>query len=103
MSVRETEVENQILSFDIAQLIKPLLYDHRILAGEQGEVSHAVRFCPLLRPRRERPCRCSAKQGDEFAPSHSGFLPSSTARVSLPHTQPAAEWPASPWDGPELS
>jgi hypothetical protein len=44
-SFGSTEVEGQILTFVVAQLIKPLLYERGVLIACQGKISHAGGFC----------------------------------------------------------
>jgi hypothetical protein len=64
----------------------------------------------LLRTRRERPSGSRAEKRDELAPfhaEHGDFLPCRLASppgltLGLPHAQPAAERPASPWGKSEL-
>src|SRR6516165_1669346 len=77
-------VEDQILAFGIAKLLKPLLYYNRVQAGQQCEVSHAVGPFRLLRARCERPGRRrAASQRDELAPLHlRGHSITSSARAS---------------------
>ena len=62
LSISRSEVENQILSFGVAQLIKPLFYDQRVLIAQEDEVSHTVGLRRLLRARSERPS--SRRAGD---------------------------------------
>jgi len=65
------EVEDQVLAFGIAQVSKPVPYNHRILIAGQSKISHPVGFLCLLRARRERPrCRRATNNGDEFPPPH---------------------------------
>jgi len=45
-------VEDQILAFAIAKLIKPLCHNHRVLTAHESEVSYAVRLSRLLRAQR---------------------------------------------------
>src|SRR5262249_52897264 len=56
-------LDDEILSFDIAQLAHPLLERtiraRRRLARHCGEVANAPDLAGLLRARRERPRRCS--------------------------------------------
>src|SRR6516164_2599668 len=58
----------------------------------------------LLRPRRERPRSRAAEQRDEIAAPHAEHRASSpgVGHRYLPHAQPGAEGPASPWGRPEL-
>jgi hypothetical protein len=65
------EVEDQILAFGIAQVRKPVLYNHRILIAGQGKIRHPVGLLCLLRARRERlrSRRAAAEQDDEIAAS----------------------------------
>jgi hypothetical protein len=57
LSFGGAEVEDQILAFSVAQLVKPLLYNHGVLISGQGEKSHAVGLCRLLCAQRHRPRR----------------------------------------------
>jgi len=115
MTFRPAERDREILSFDEPRFAQPLTErcDHggglsRRSAAEKANHGH----CRLLRTRRERPCGyTAAEQRDELAPSHVGHGPSSRPgmdhqqstdpSVGLPHAQPAAERPASPWGRPE--
>src|SRR5262249_36980743 len=66
--------------------------------GEPRQHSNPPHPFRLLRARHERPRgRRAAEQRDELAASHVWCPPASTAGGSLPHAQPVAEWPASPW------
>src|SRR5207245_325759 len=78
LSFGGAEVENQILAFAVAEFSKPLLYNRRVLTGEQSEVSHAIRLCRLLRARGARPGGCgTAEKRNELAPFH-GSPPGTT-------------------------
>src|SRR5262249_32359831 len=59
----------------------------------------------LLRTRRERPRGCHAAKDEPSPPQieHQAALALASPLVSLPHRQPAAESPTSPWGSPELS
>jgi hypothetical protein len=79
--------------------------------GRRGAVQISNHRHRLLRARRERPSRRAAEQSDELWPlqvEHGDFLPSGpqaadwARALSLPHLQPAAGRPASPWGRPEL-
>src|SRR4029077_18673473 len=79
-------VEDQILAFAIAKLIKPLFHNHRVLTAHESEVSYAVSLSRLLRAQRQRPChRCAAKKRDELPAPHGLYLkPRSTSYHILP-------------------
>src|SRR5207302_6208250 len=78
-----TQVENQVLAFDITQLNQPLLYNHGIRAGNKGEVSDAGELCRLLGSRGERPsCRRAADERDERAAFHSMTSSASSTKGS---------------------
>src|SRR5262249_18278617 len=77
-----TEVEDQVLAFGIAQVSKPVPYNHRILIAGQGKISHPVGFLCLLRARREWPNRSAAEKRYEVAPPHSITSSASESRLS---------------------
>src|SRR5215467_5138759 len=100
-----------IVALGPAELLQSLLECHetrlrvRIVFGHIHEHAHAAHPLALLCSRRKRPCRrCTAEKGDEPSPSrveHQTAPALVSPLVSLPHPQPAAESPASPWDQPE--
>src|SRR5262249_41133594 len=75
------------------------------IAHQYADPPHALGSLSACgsRPRRGRP----AEQRDEPSPPQiehlAAPLPSASPLVSLPHRQPAAESPTSPWGRPELS
>jgi hypothetical protein len=65
------EIEDQILTVAVAQLVKPLLYKHGVLIAGEAEISNAVGLCRLLSVQRRRKRR-AANNRHEVAPPH-GF------------------------------
>src|SRR5262249_26751467 len=70
-------VDAHVTTVRPAQLLEPLperrnvSLSGRLAFREMDEHSNAADALALLRPRRERPCCCSAEQRDELAPLHS--------------------------------
>jgi hypothetical protein len=70
--------DDDVPSFDIAQIGESLF--HSFEATFVTKKAYASDAVELLRPRCNRPRRCTAKQGDETAPFHL-LAPKRTARM----------------------
>src|SRR3984893_1585657 len=101
--MRPPVVSQEIPFFDITCFIQALAENSNVarIASGGGAAKESKDWdLRLLRPRGERPNRCrSTESEDDLAPPSVEHRASSRLAppASLPHAQPAAEGPASPW------